>query len=93
MIKQADDRNGMFPRELIELLFQVIQSWQVIAITIALVAYMFLVNYVARSYHRPRAVSKTKPKKLKAAEVVKSGPNVAADNTDSNEALGLEEVK
>jgi len=55
----------MFSQELKELLIQVIQSWQVIAVTIALVLYMYLVGYVARSYHRPRSVSRSKPKKVK----------------------------
>jgi len=57
----------MFSQELKELLIQVIQSWQVIAVTIALVFYMYLVGYVARSYRRPRSVSKSKPKKAKPA--------------------------
>jgi Na+-transporting methylmalonyl-CoA/oxaloacetate decarboxylase gamma subunit len=57
----------MFSKELTELLLQVIKSWQVIAVTIALIVYMYLVGYVARSYHRPRSVSKSKPKKAKSA--------------------------
>ncbi|MDR2716956.1 MAG: hypothetical protein LBB89_02680 [Treponema sp.] len=57
----------MFSKELTELLLQVIQSWQVIAVTIALVFYMSLINYVARRYHRPHFVSKSKPKKVKPA--------------------------
>jgi hypothetical protein len=55
----------MFSKELSELLIQVIMSWQVIAVTIALVFFMYLVNYAARRYHRPHAVSKSKPKKVK----------------------------
>ena len=53
----------MFSKELTELLFQVIKSWQVIAVTIVLVLYMSLVGYVLRSHHKPATVSKTKPKK------------------------------
>jgi hypothetical protein len=55
----------MFSKELTELLLQVIKSWQVIVVTIALVLYMCLVNYVARRYHHPHSVSKSKPKKVK----------------------------
>ena len=76
------------------LLFQVIISWQVIAVTIVLVLYMFLVNYVARIYHRPRSVSQSKPRRLGIAKLKalkKSIPEVA-DSTDTNEALGLEEA-
>jgi hypothetical protein len=57
----------MFSKELTELILQVIKSWQVIAVTVALVLYIYLVNYVARSYHRPHSVSKSKPKKVKSA--------------------------
>jgi len=55
----------MFSKELTELLVQVITSWQVIAITIALIFFIYLVNYAARTYHRPASVSKSKPKKVK----------------------------
>jgi len=57
----------MFSKEMVELFIQVIHSWQVIAVTIALVLYMYLVGYVARRYHHPRSVSKSKPKKVKSA--------------------------
>ncbi|MDR2922751.1 MAG: hypothetical protein LBU85_05355 [Treponema sp.] len=53
------------------LLFQVIKSWQVIAVSVALILYMSLVSYAARTHHKPASVSKTKPKKKeknKAAE-------------------------
>jgi hypothetical protein len=50
--------------ELTDLLLQVITSWQVLAITGAIVVYLYLVTYVARTYHRPRIASR-KPKKVK----------------------------
>jgi hypothetical protein len=53
--------------ELKDLLLQVITSWQVLFITGALVIYIYLVNYVARTYHRPRA-SRMKPKRAKKAK-------------------------
>jgi hypothetical protein len=55
----------MFSEELTSLLFQVIKSWQVIAVTIALVIYMSLVGYAARAHHKPASVSRIKPKKQK----------------------------
>ena len=78
----------MFSKEVFDLLLQVIKSWQVIAVTIAIVLYMSLVSYVARSYHRPRA-SRSKPRKKKA----EAGPEeVTSTGTDTNEELGLEEA-
>jgi len=66
----------MFSMELKELLPQIITSWQVIVISIALVLYMWLVNYVARTYHRPRFISKSKPKRKKA----EAAPPVEVDD-------------
>jgi hypothetical protein len=54
--------------ELTSLLIQIITSWQVLAITGALIVYMYLVAYVARTYHRPRMASRLKPKKAKKAK-------------------------
>ena len=42
----------MFNSEVRSLLFQVICSWQVWAVTVTLIIYIFLVNYVARLYRR-----------------------------------------
>jgi hypothetical protein len=78
----------MFSKELMYLLLQVIKSWQVIAVTIAIILYMFFVSYVARIYHRPRSVSKTKARKKAAA-----GPEeVTSSGADTNDELGLEEM-
>ena len=74
---------------MMDLLIQVVKSWQVLAITGALVLYMFLVNYVARTYHRPRFVSKSKPRKSKSR--AKSESPVITEDEDANAALGLEE--
>ena len=87
--KNADDKSGMSSGDLTALLLQVIKSWQVIAISVALVLYMFLVNYVARTYHRPRSVSKSKPRKAKAKEENKNKKEKPAENT--NAELGLTE--
>jgi|TergutMp193P3_1026864.scaffolds.fasta_scaffold341303_2 hypothetical protein len=80
----------MFQNEVANLIAEVVQSWQVIAMTIAIVLYMLLVNYVARTYHRPRFISKSKPRKS-AAKAKPSGP-VVTEDTDPNAALGLEEA-
>jgi len=49
-------------------LFQVIKSWQVIAVTIAVVLYISLVNYASRAHKKPAFVSKLKPKKKEKKE-------------------------
>jgi len=53
----------MFSKELTDLLFQVIKSWQVIAVSIAVILYISLVNYATRAHKKPASVSKIKPKK------------------------------
>ena len=83
----------MFSSELRGLIFQVVTSWQVIAMTVVLVIFMYLVNYVSHAtYQRPRRVSKSRPRKTKAAQELKTGPSEVSDSSDSNEALGLEEA-
>jgi hypothetical protein len=42
----------MFSGEVRKLLIQVISSWQVIAVTIVLIIYVSIVNYVARIHRR-----------------------------------------
>jgi hypothetical protein len=76
---------GMF-----NLLIQLLNRWEVIAVTIAIVLYIALVNYVARTHHRPR-LSRSKPKKAKkpaGEKLVKKKPTEA----ETNEELGLEEA-
>jgi len=58
----------MFSEELKSLLFQVVKSWQVIAVAIAVILYISLVNYAARAHHKPAFVSKIKPKKKEKKE-------------------------
>jgi hypothetical protein len=78
----------MFTDELKNLLIQVITSWQVLAVTGVLVVYVFLVNYVARLYHRnkPRPLYGRKPKKGKAGAAPAGEVEPSADDD-----LGLEE--
>jgi hypothetical protein len=80
----------MFSKEIINLLLQVIKSWQVIAVTVAVVLYMSLVSYVASGHHRPHA-SKSKPKKKKA-EAAAGPEEVTGSGSNTNEELGLEEA-
>ena len=81
----------MVSDELMELLIQVVKSWQVIAITVALVLYMFLVNYVARTYHRPSYVSKSRPQKSKKKAVSAAKPAKKSEKESTNDELGLSE--
>jgi hypothetical protein len=57
----------MFSGDIRRLLIQVISSWQVIAVTVVLVIYIFIINYVARTYNRnPRVPLIPKGKKKKS---------------------------
>jgi anionic cell wall polymer biosynthesis LytR-Cps2A-Psr (LCP) family protein len=77
-----------------EIIKQVLVSWQVIAVTLAIVAYFFLVSRAARRYHRPRPAKKAKvnlfkKKKAKSADASVS-PN--AEDSGSVDELGIEEA-
>ena len=73
------------------LIFQVILSWQVWVVTIALVIYISVVRYVSRSNNRrsrPSPAPKAKKEKAVAGAKGKEKPSAAAPKTDE---LGLEE--
>ena len=72
-------------KELLDLVIQVVKSWQVLAVTGALILYVFLVSYVARLHSRPRQSFK-KAKKIKAAPETDAAPEESPDDD-----LGLEE--
>jgi len=81
----------MFTGEVRELLAQVITSWQVLAITVVLVIYISLVNYVARMRSRPGKPSKskrkgkiTKPKFTSAPEIVSDDDELVLEETGKN---------
>ena len=81
----------MFSKELLGLLFQVVTSWQVIAATIAVVLYLWLVLYVARpriANRIPRSMRKFSPPKEKKE---KTKPVPEEEITDEDDELGLEE--
>ena len=75
----------MFSDEIKKLLFQVIGSWQVLAVTGVLIVYIFIVNNVARLYHR-RPQKAEKPKKAKPEPVETPPPQ-----EPESENLDLEE--
>ncbi|MCL2265591.1 MAG: hypothetical protein FWC22_06080 [Treponema sp.] len=80
---------------LIDIIKQVLTSWQVIAITIVILLYVSIVNYVSRTYHKPRAAknNKTKVKKKKEAPAaLPAGEPEDNITNDSNDELGLEEA-
>ena len=83
----------MFSGNYFELLKQLLKSWQVIAVTVALIFYMYIVAYVSRSYHRKR-VKKVRIKvKKKKAEPVKVEDDLDDEISDRNfnDELGLDE--
>lgn len=70
----------MVSKELMDLLAGVLSSWEVVAVTLALVAYFFLVFYVARLYRKPRSLSMGfKPKAAKPAKAAKAAPEASGD--------------
>jgi hypothetical protein len=76
-------------KELIEVLFQVVKSWQVLAVTGALIFYFFLISKVTRGRKRPRSIARTSPMtKSKDAPAPTGEPDV---ETTDNDDLGLEE--
>ena len=74
----------MFSDEVRKLLVEVVSSWQVIAVTVALIAYFYLINYVARLYRKKRPRRPIMPK-IKP-EATETPPEAVSDD------LGLEEA-
>jgi len=66
--------------ELINLLKRVILSWEVIAVTIAMVIFLFIVSYVARLNRPPKA-----PRPKKAPKVAKDAVAPAEDEAPTDE--------
>jgi len=80
----------MFSGSMFDLAIQIITTWQVIAVTVVIVLYVFLINYVSQGYHRPRFVSKTKAKKAAPSEK-KAKPLKKSQDEKIDEELGLED--
>ena len=78
-----------------DIIKQVLTSWQVIAVTLAILIYISIVNHASRSYHRPREKKKLKLNFKKKKEAPAAAPiGDPEDNVvdDSNDDLGLEEA-
>ena len=76
----------MFNAEVRRLLAQVIISWQVLAVTVILIIYISLVNYVTRTHHR--GLSGFSMPKVKKDKKAKKKEEPVASETDE---LELEE--
>jgi len=75
---------------LLDLLKEVVKSWQVIAVTVAIIFYFFIVTRVGRVYKYKRS----KPRKkisIKKKEKAKDAPVPIVDDSadSSNDELGL----
>jgi len=81
----------MFSAEVRKLLAEVITSWQVLAVTVILVVYIFLVNYVAALHHRRHFPMPKVKKNKKVAREDSAHPEVSKDSAASEtDELGLE---
>jgi flagellar biosynthesis/type III secretory pathway M-ring protein FliF/YscJ len=78
----------MFTKEMFDFLIKVIASWQVIAVTVVLIIYFFLVSYVARLHRRHSGFSSLSRQKKENAS--QSAAEVLTASSD-DEGLGLEE--
>jgi len=77
----------MFSEEVRKMLVQVISSWQVLVVTVVLILYVFLINYVARIYHRPgRSGGLFLPRTKR-----ESSSNASTIVPSESDELGLEE--
>jgi len=81
----------MFSKEFLDVLIQLLKSWQVIAVSIGLIFYFSIVSYVARSYHRPRVKRVKRIKVKKAAPVQEVVPEESESGGNANDELGLSE--
>ena len=77
----------MFSDEVKKMLVEVITSWQVIAVTVALVIYISIVNSVARLNRRRTQIPPVPKEKKKALDAIPP-PSAPAAGDDE---LGLEE--
>jgi len=79
---------------IVELVKKVLMSWQVIAVTIAIIIYFFIVSYTARTYHHPKSSKKPKVKtsKKKNADNAPVLDSSESADSSSNDELGIEEA-
>jgi ABC-type Na+ efflux pump permease subunit len=77
--------------EIKDMLIQVITTWQVIAASVVVILYFFLVSYVAKVYSHARSPGVAKKKKRKNAG--SSAPAaLELDDTNTAENEGAEEI-
>jgi hypothetical protein len=83
----------MYPGGLFALFKDVISSWEVIAVTLAMLLFLKIVFYVSASYRRPIKIKKLIPKKKPKAEPAAANPDEIHEESEgsANEELGLEE--
>jgi hypothetical protein len=83
---------NVYEGTLFQLITEVVKSWQVLAVTVVLVFYIFLVNKAARVYKYRRSKSR---KTFKSKKKTKTNTAAILEETDnivsSNDELGLEE--
>jgi len=70
------------------MLIQVITSWQVLAVTVALIIYIFIVNNAAKIRSRPNKPAKSKRKRKIPKPKFPSAPEIVSGDED----LGLEDA-
>jgi hypothetical protein len=73
------------------ILREVATSWQVIAITVALILYLNLVFYVAKAYKRPKFTKMNINLKLKRKKTDVKAPEEAASDSASTDDLGIDD--
>jgi type VI protein secretion system component VasK len=80
---------AVLSEELKALIVQVLTSWQVLAVTIGIIIYIFIVTSVAKLYRsaRPKKPKTNKPQKEKKEKKEKKSDKVTEDTED----LGLGE--
>jgi hypothetical protein len=82
----------MYPGGLFSLIKEVISSWEVIAVTLALLLFLKIVFYASASYRRPIKIKKISFKKKKSKpESEAVNPEESQDEDSSNDELGLKE--
>ena len=77
----------MFTGDVRSMLVQVLTSWQVLAATVVLIFYIFLVNYVANLRNRPGKPSKFKRKRKIPKPQFPSAPEIVPGDDE----LGLDD--
>ena len=78
----------MFGGEIGNLLIQVISSWQVLAVTVVIIIYFFLVSFVSRVYHPS---SRRPQMSLPKGKGKSKSESQEAQIVDEGDDLGLED--